>query len=91
MSVVSFWEIAIKQSIGKLAIQADIPRIESICQGRGILVVQISSTEIEGIKQLPLFHNDPFDRPIVSQAVKNDFCVVTKDSIIPKYPIKTLW
>ena len=27
VSVVSFWEIAIKQSIGKLAIESDIPRI----------------------------------------------------------------
>ena len=91
VSVVSFWEIAIKQSIGKLAIQSDIPRIEAICLGRGIQIVQISSAEIEGIKQLPLFHNDPFDRLIISQAMKNDFCVVTKDSVIPKYPIKTLW
>ena len=28
VSVVPFWEIAIKQSIGKLAIKADIPKYE---------------------------------------------------------------
>lgn len=91
VSVVSFWEIAIKQSIGKLAIESDIPRIEEICKERGIQVISILSEEIEGIKKLPKFHNDPFDRIIISQALQNDFCIITRDTIIPKYPIKTLW
>lgn len=91
VSVVSFWEIAIKQSIGKLAIESDIPRIEEICKERGIQVISILSEEIEGIKKLPKFHNDPFDRIIISQALQNDFCIITRDTIIPKYPVKTLW
>lgn len=91
VSVVSFWEIAIKQSIGKLVIESDIPRIEEICKERGIQVISILSEEIEGIKKLPKFHNDPFDRIIISQALQNDFCIITRDTIIPKYPVKTLW
>lgn len=91
VSVVSFWEIAIKQSIGKLAIESDIPRIEEICKERGMQVISILSEEIEGIKKLPKFHNDPFDRIIISQALQNDFCIITRDTIIPKYPVKTLW
>lgn len=91
VSVVSFWEIAIKQSIGKLAIESDIPRIEEICKERGIQVISILSEEIEGIKKLPKFHNDPFDRIIISQALQNDFCIITRDTIIPKYPVKKLW
>lgn len=91
VSVVSFWEIAIKQSIGKLAIESDIPRIEEICKERGIQVISILSEEIEEIKKLPKFHNDPFDRIIISQALQNDFCIITRDTIIPKYPVKTLW
>lgn len=91
VSVVSFWEIAIKQSIGKLAIESDIPRIEEICKERGIQVISILAEEIEGIKKLPKFHNDPFDRIIISQALQNDFCIITRDTIIPKYPVKTLW
>lgn len=91
VTVVSFWEIAIKQSIGKLAIESDIPRIEKICKERGIQVISILSEEIEEIKKLPKFHNDPFDRIIISQALQNDFCIITRDTIIPKYPVKTLW
>ncbi len=91
VSVVSFWEIAIKQSIGKLVIESDIPRIEEICKERGIQVISILSEEIEGIKKLPKFHNDPFDRIIISQALQNDFCIITRDTIIPKYPVKILW
>ena len=89
--MVSFWEIAIKQSIGKLSIESDIPRIEEICKERGIQVISILSEEIEGIKKLPKFHNDSFDRIIISQALQNDFCIITRDTIISKYPVKTLW
>ena len=36
-------------------------------------------------------HKDPFDRLIICQAQNNDMCLVTSDSTIPKYNIKTLW
>ena len=91
VSVVSFWEIAIKQSIGKLAIKADIPKIESICIERGIEIISIDSVEIEGIKQLPHLHNDPFDRLLISQAKLRELAIITRDTIIPKYDVKTVW
>ena len=91
VSVVSFWEIAIKQSIGKLTIKQPIPAIEEVCIMRGIQILPLSSAEIEGIKQLPKLHSDPFDRLIISQALKNDCTIVTKDTIIPNYPVRTIW
>lgn len=91
VSIVSFWEIGIKQGIGKLAIKSTIPQIETICNERGIHILPIKSFEIEGVKELPHIHNDPFDRLIISQALHNDLTIVTKDSIIPKYNVKTLW
>ena len=91
VSVVSLWEIAIKQSIGKLSIKADIPKIESICRERGIEIISIDSAEIEGIKQLPRLHNDPFDRLLICQANARSMTMITRDSIIPKYDVKTVW
>lgn len=91
VSIVSFWEIAIKQSIGKLGIQSSIPRIEEICLERSMRIIPIMSAEIEGVKTLPPLHKDPFDRLIISQARQNGLCIVTSDGTIPQYDVKTVW
>ena len=91
ISIASFWEIAIKQAIGKLNIKSTIPQIEKICLSRNIKILPISSNEIEGIKNLPAIHKDPFDRLIISQAQTNNFCIVTSDTIIPQYNVQTVW
>ena len=91
VSIASFWEIAIKQSIGKLSIKSSIPAIEAICNERSIEILPIASQEIEAIKSLPKIHNDPFDRIIISQAMKHNFSIITSDTIIPQYDVETVW
>ena len=91
LSVVSLWEIAIKQSIGKLNIQLTIPQIENICLSRDIAILPLTSKEIENIKNLPNIHKDPFDRIIISQTQLNAMTLVTSDTIIPQYNVSTVW
>lgn len=91
VSVVSLWEIAIKQTLGKLNIKSTIPHIEKICLDRDIKILPISSAEIEAIKELPLIHRDPFDRLIIAQVRQNNLCLVTSDSIIHQHDVKTVW
>lgn len=57
----------------------------SICE------ISSDSGEIEGIKQLPHLHNDPFDRLLISQAKLRELAIITRDTIIPKYDVKTVW
>ena len=77
VSVVSFWEIAIKQSIGKLQFNMTIPNLESLCIERNIQILSLGSTAIERIKALPTIHGDPFDRLIIAQAQMEDMTIVT--------------
>ena len=91
VSVVSFWEIAIKQSIGKLKFSMTIPELEALCIERDIRVLGLRSTAIERIKGLPQIHGDPFDRLLIAQAQTEDLVIVTRDRIIPKYPVRTVW
>ncbi len=42
-------------------------------------------------ENLPLIHRDPFDRMLVAQALHYDLTLVTADTEIAKYPVKTLW
>ena len=91
VSVVSFWEIAIKQSIGKLQFCMTIPELESSCNERDIKVLGLSSTAIESIKGLPKIHGDPFDRILIAQALTGNMVIVTCDGVIPQYPVRTVW
>ena len=91
VSIVSFWEIAIKQSIGKLQFCMTIPELESSCNERDIKVLGLSSTAIESIKGLPKIHGDPFDRILIAQALTGNMVIVTSDGVMPQYPVRTVW
>ena len=91
ISIASFWEIAIKQSIGKMQFCMTIPELESLCVDRDIQVLPIQSVVLEQIKSLPKIHGDPFDRFIIAQAQIGRMTIITRDRIIPQYPVPTIW
>lgn len=91
VSIASFWEIAIKQSIGKMRFCMTIPELESLCFDRDIQVLPIQSAVLEQIKSLPEIHGDPFDRLIIAQAQISRMTIITRDRIIPRYPVPTTW
>ncbi len=91
VSMASLWEIGIKQGLGKLRLELSIPEIEAQCHERDVRLLPIRSTDIERLKSLPDIHRDPFDRIIVAQAIEEDMVIVTRDRIIPQYPVKTVW
>jgi len=90
-SVASLWEIAIKQSIGKLDLDFSITQIENLCNEKDIQILPIKSKHLDKLKNLPKYHGDPFDRLIISQALAENLTIITRDSTIPNYPVRTLW
>ena len=91
VSIASFWAIAIKQCIGKMQFGMTIPELESLCLDRDIQVLPIQSVVLEQIKSLPKIHGDPFDRLIIAQAQIGKMTIITRDRIIPQYPVPTIW
>ena len=91
VSIASFWEIAIKQCIGKMQFCMTIPELESLCLDRDIQVLPIQSVVLEQIKSLPKIHGYPFDRLIIAQAQIGKMTIITRDRIIPQYPVPTIW
>ena len=91
VSIASFWEIAIKQCIGKMQFCMTIPELESLCLDRDIQVLPIQSVVLEQIKSLPKIHGDPFDRLIIAQAQIGKMTIITRDRMIPQYPVPTIW
>ena len=90
-SIASLWEIAIKQSLGKLEGDFSVADIDSCCRQAGFLSLQILPMHLERIQMLPDVHRDPFDRLLVAQAQVERLSIITSDRFIPQYPVQTIW
>lgn len=91
ISIASFWELAIKESIGKIKLPAAIHELMDYCIDNGISIIPIEADHLSRIKDLPKYHGDPFDRMIICQAMVHDLTIVTRDGFIPRYNVKTIW
>ena len=92
LSQVSLWEIAIKQTTGKLELELDTFELENLCKREEISIIPLYTRHFERIKKLPLIHRDPFDRIIIATAIEENLTLLTSDKNILKYPeVKTLW
>ncbi|MBR4825252.1 MAG: type II toxin-antitoxin system VapC family toxin [Spirochaetaceae bacterium] len=91
ISMASLWEIAIKQSNGKLDLPFSPEELYAICLERDIQVKQILPSHLNQLKNLPKIHNDPFDRLIICQSIAENIPIITHDSKIPLYHVKTVW
>jgi PIN domain nuclease of toxin-antitoxin system len=91
ISVVSLWEIAIKKNIGKLDISYSITEIVKACAQQNFTLLPINPEHLDALSTLPSIHNDPFDRLLIAQAQTEHLVLITKDTIIPKYDVQTIW
>lgn len=87
VSSASFWEMAIKKSIGRLVLPHNLLEITAI---EGFKILPIMPEECIGVADLPMLHADPFDRILVLQAKLYDLVIITRDNKISEYPVITL-
>jgi PIN domain nuclease of toxin-antitoxin system len=43
------------------------------------------------VAQLPVHHNDPFDRLLIAQSMVEGLSIVSVDSVFDRYLVKRLW
>jgi PIN domain nuclease of toxin-antitoxin system len=84
VSSATIWEVAIKQSIGKLRQPADLP--ERI-RDSGFRALPITVEHGIAAGRLPMIHHDPFDRMLIAQARLEGLTIVTRDADIQKYDV----
>ncbi|MBO3739631.1 type II toxin-antitoxin system VapC family toxin [Actinoplanes flavus] len=87
ISPATIWEVAIKQSLGKLEKPADLP--ERI-RDSGFRHLNITAEHGIVAGRLPLIHRDPFDRMLIAQAKVEHLTLVTRDAHIHKYDVPVL-
>ena len=92
ISPASYWEIAVKISLGKYQLPepyADFMERELAANDFGVLPIEPKHTAI--LTDLPFHHRDPFDRMLVAQAVCEGIPLVSVDPRLDAYAVTRLW
>jgi PIN domain nuclease of toxin-antitoxin system len=85
-SVVSLWEISIKNSLGRSDFQVDPRLLRRGLLDNGYEELPITGQHAVAISGLPSLHADPFDRMLVAQSMVEGVLLLTSDSIVARYP-----
>ena len=92
LSIASLWEITIKLSLGKLDLQLSVDEmVESFLIPGGIEILQIETSHLSILRDLPLHHRDPFDRLIIAQAQAEKMTLISADGVFDLYGVDLQW
>jgi len=85
VSNASLWEIAIKQSIGKLNLNVSLSELFDFLKKKGFEILEYDINDLETLQTLPFHHQDPFDRIIIAQVKTKLLEIITNDTVVMKY------
>jgi PIN domain nuclease of toxin-antitoxin system len=90
LSAISLAELAIKASIGRLAISEAVTR--QAVEDLDLRVLSYTAEHALRLFNLPLHHADPFDRQIIAQALSEKIPVLSPDQKFGLYEgLKVIW
>ncbi|MBN1945505.1 MAG: type II toxin-antitoxin system VapC family toxin [Bradymonadales bacterium] len=90
VSAASLWEIAIKQTSGRVDLVVQPDEILAVLPEVGFQELPVRAVHAVGVAHLPPLHRDPFDRLLVAQALAEPLVLVTRDRMLSGYPVQ-LW
>jgi len=91
VSVVTAWEIAIKQSIGKLDLARPAEQwLLDVMKRTGFEVAELPMSAALHVRGLAWHHRDPFDRFLIAQALDQGYTIVSRDSVFDAYGVPVL-
>ncbi len=90
----SFWEMAIKVSKGKLALNQPYGNFIDLClnqYGFRVLPIEPAHTTLLATMAFPPGHKDPFDRLLIAQAIVAGLPILSVDAAFDAYPVRRIW
>lgn len=93
-STVSFWEIALKRSAKGFDFDIEddwdlaLPRALTKAE---VLKIDLEAADCRKMEGLPLRHRDPFDRMLISQAMRRRLGIISRDAQFDTYPVLRGW
>ena len=92
VSPASYWEPAIKISIGKYSLTVPFESFwQSAIAGNSFEILPVLIRHAAVLATLPFHHRDPFDRLIIAQAISEGVSVISADAAFDRYPIRRIW
>jgi PIN domain nuclease of toxin-antitoxin system len=92
LSVVSAWEIAVKNELGRLPLPERPDRfVPAMREQHLVESLPLVESAVLQVGKLPALHKDPFDRMLVCQAIDGALTIVTPDDLVRQYPVPTVW
>jgi len=92
VSIASAWEMAIKASLGRLAVAQPFDEVLGGQISRnGFGLLNVSLAHLATVSTLPFHHRDPFDRLLVAQAMVEQLEVVSVDDAFDAYGVRRRW
>ena len=92
LSPASYWEIAIKISLGKYTLPIPFDRfLNEAIAGEGMTVIPVTPEHAIIVAQLPFHHRDPFDRLLIAQAIGENLPIISADSAFDRYGVQRVW
>ncbi len=91
ISVVSFWEMTIKTSLGKLRMAQPPEAAWMEFERQAVAtILPIRANHLRRLSALPHYHRDPFDRMIVAQAIHEGCTLISSDGRLDEYGVARL-
>lgn len=94
VSVVTFWEIAIKKSLGRLVYPNEFAAYsrQQLAEN-DFRALDVTLDHTAALHDLPMRadHRDPFDRMLVAQATAEKLAIVSADAVFDRYPVERVW
>lgn len=92
ISPASYWELAIKISLGKYQLPVAYESFFREQLSRTDFdVLPIALRHTAALIAMPFYHRDPFDRLIVAQAQVEALPLVSNDPLLDRYGIERVW
>jgi PIN domain nuclease of toxin-antitoxin system len=87
VSVVSPWEVAIKQALNRLEAPDGL---EEVLQRQRFELLPVLMRHTKAVASMPHHHRDPFDRMLIAQAMTDGMTLVTDDRDVARYQVSLL-
>jgi PIN domain nuclease of toxin-antitoxin system len=92
VSPASFWEIAIKISIGKYALREPyLDFMQRAIFANGFQLLPIEPEHTAELISMPFHHKDPFDRLLAAQSLSESVPLVSSDPSLDRYGVVRIW
>ena len=92
VSLASLWELAIKTGLRRLTLPADLLgffRRQLMLTGFEMLPIELE--HVVAVRDLPLYHRDPFDRLLIAQSRLEGLSLVSRDRHLEAYGVQLVW